>query len=78
MSVTKKLLSYYDEDFIMNKNREGQTLLHFSCMYPNPTALKILLEYNLTPTEVDLKGKSSVDYAGGNEELLKIFNDYKD
>jgi len=74
----QKLLSCFDEEFVMNKNREGQSLVHFACIHKNPPVLRILLEYNFSITEPDLKGKTCFDYAESNADLLKILEDNKD
>ena len=77
-SAHQKLLSYFDEEFVMNKNRDGQSLVHCACIHKNPAVLSILLEYNFSVGEPDLKGKTPHEYAEANQDLLKLLDDNKD
>lgn len=69
----KKLVFYYDEEYLFNKNKEGQSLMHLAALFNNPVAAEILLEYNLEINEPDLKGKTALEYSKDKPDVYHVF-----
>ena len=66
------LVEKYEEEYIQNKTRDGQNLMHYAVEYNNAAAVKILLEYEVSFTDLDSKSRTPLEMAKEKPEILRL------